>query len=132
MGGISCQISIIKRRCGWARRSIGPCLLYTSIERPEWNDLTDWIALLSKLHRENSALCYGGYHNLQIQPKQLVFLRWNEAQRVLVAVNTDSQPAFVSFDAGAASGVNLMTGERNEFHGGAELPADSCTYWMLD
>lgn len=105
--------------------------LRPAIERPDWNDLTDWIALLSKLHRENSALCYGGYHNLQIQPKQLTFIRWNEHQRVLVAVNADSQPAFVSFDAGTASGVNLMTGERNEFHGGAELPADSCTYWML-
>ena len=61
-----------------------------------------------------------------------MFVRWNEEQRVLVAVNADSQPAFVSFDAGAAAGVNLMTGERAEFHGGAELSAHSCTYWKLD
>lgn len=106
--------------------------LRPALERPEWNHLTDWIALLARLHRENSALCYGGYHNLQIQPRQLVFARWNEEQRVLVAVNSDSQSAFVSFDAGAASGINLMTGERAEFHGGAELPAYSCTYWKLD
>ena len=106
--------------------------LRPAIERPEWNPLTDWIAQLAQLHRENSALCYGGYHNVQIQPKQLVFLRWNEEQRILVAVNADSQPAHVSFDVGTGSGVNLMTGERTQFGGGAELPAYSCTYWKLD
>ena len=106
--------------------------LRPAIEQPEWNELTDWIARLAQLHRDNSALCYGGYHNVAIQPRQLVFLRWNEEQRILVAVNADSQPAHVSFDVGAGSGVSLMTGEPVQFQGGAELPAYSCAYWKLD
>ena len=55
-----------------------------------------------------------------------------QEQRILVAINADSQPAHVSFDVGAGAGVSLMTGEPVQFQGGAELPAYSCAYWKLD
>lgn len=110
----------------------GDPALRPALERPEWNDLTGWISKLARLHRSCSALCHGGYHNVQIQPKQLVFERRDERERVLVAVNADSRSAFVPFELGTASGYNLMTGEQASFHGGAELPPDSCTYWKLD
>ena len=110
----------------------GDPALRPALERPEWNDLTGWISKLARLHRSCSALCHGGYHNVQIQPKQLVFERRDERERVLVAVNADSRSAFVPFELGIGSGYNLMTGEQTSFHGGAELPPDSCTYWKLD
>lgn len=110
----------------------GDPALRPALERPEWNDLTGWISKLARLHRSCSALRHGSYHNVQIQPKQLVFERRDERERVLVAVNADSRSAFVPFELGTASGYNLMTGEQASFHGGAELPPDSCTYWKLD
>ena len=100
----------------------GDPALRPALERPEWNDLTGWISKLAQLHRSCSALCHGGYHNIQIQPKQLVFERRDERERVLVAVNADSRSAFVPFELGIGSGYNLMTGEQTSFTGERSCP----------
>ena len=59
------------------------------------------------LHRTHPALIRGGYHNLNVQPKQLAFVRWMESERVLVAVNADSQSCWLGFQADAAGGTGL-------------------------
>ena len=110
----------------------GDPALRPALEWPEWNDLTGWIARLARLRRSHSALCRGSYHNIQIRPRQLVFERRDGGERILVAVNAERQSAFVPFDPGTGAGQNLMTGRREEFHGGAELLPASCTWWKLD
>ena len=114
------------------RKQDGDAALRPAVERPEWNELTDWIATMAKLHRTHPALIRGGYHNLNVQPKQLAFVRWMESERVLVAVNADSQSCWLGFQADAAGGTDLLTGAHTAFNGGAELPAYSCTCWKLD
>lgn len=114
------------------RKQDGDAALRPAIERPEWNDLTDWVAALAHMHRRNPALLWGGYHNLNVQPKQLAFVRWMESERVLVAINADGQSCWLNFNADAPGGTDLLTGAHTEFRGGAELPAYSCTCWKLD
>lgn len=114
------------------RKQDGDAALRPAVERPEWNELTDWVATMAKLHRTHPALIRGGYHNLNVQPKQLAFVRWMESERVLVAVNADSQSCWLGFQADAAGGTDLLTGAHTAFNGGAELPAYSCTCWKLD
>ena len=60
--------------------------------RPEANDLTAWIAALAHAHTGSKALCRGSYRNVLVQPKQLIFERYADGERVLVAINADGNP----------------------------------------
>jgi cyclomaltodextrinase len=52
---------------------------------------TDWITALANAKQKSKALCYGGYRNLLTMPKQLIFERECDTERVIVAVNSDSR-----------------------------------------
>lgn len=109
----------------------GDEVLRPALERPEWNDLTDAIASYAKLHTEHPALYDGGYRNLHVWNKQLVFERACDSERVLVAVNIDDEPYFAPFDAQAANGTDLITEETVTFDGGRELPPHSVAFWKV-
>lgn len=106
--------------------------LRPEVEAPEWTGLTDYIAKLANAHRKSSALCYGTFRNVVLTNRQCVFERAAEGQRVLVAVNADSQPYTVHFDAGCGRAVDLITGQPHDFGGGSELPPYSAFYWQTE
>jgi len=106
--------------------------LRPSVEKPEENQLTQWIAGLAKARKESKALCYGSYRNILIQPRQLIFEREADGERVLVAINADSQPYHANFDARAGRAIDLITGEMHDFGGGSELPPYSCAFWKTE
>lgn len=60
------------------------------VDSPEWNGLSEKIASYAELHKSCHALIYGGYKNIYVQPKQLVFERRVDGEAILVAVNCDS------------------------------------------
>ena len=66
--------------------------LRPALEKPEWNALTSWIARLAAARRGSPALREGSYRNVLLTNLQLIFERRTETERVLVAVNADSQP----------------------------------------
>lgn len=106
-----------------------------SLDKPEWNDLTDWIQTLTKARLTTAgaeALCEGDYHELLCQPKQLVFQRACESGRVIVAINADSKPAHLDFNAQCGQGTNLITGEQHDFGGGSDLGAYDAAYWLCE
>ena len=78
------------------------------------------------------ALCGGSYRNVLVQPKQLIFERKTDAERVLVAINADSAPYTAHFDAGCGMAMDLITGEPHDFGGGSELPPYSCAFWKME
>ena len=106
--------------------------LRPSVEKPEENQLTQWIAGLAKARKESKALCYGSYRNKLIQPRQLIFEREADGERVLVAINSDSQPYHANFDARAGRAIDLITGEMHDFGGGSELSPYSCAFWKTE
>ena len=103
-----------------------------AIERPECNALMDWIAALAKARKGSDALRNGSYRNVLIQSKQLIFERKTDTQRVLVAINADSQPYVAHFDAGCGLAWDLITGEKHDFGGGSELPPYSVQFWKME
>lgn len=100
-------------------------------EQPENTPLTKWIAACAKAHQESKALCYGDYHTLLLTNKQVIFERAFEDQRVLVAVNADSQPFDAHFNANAGRARDLISGEVHDFGGGSQLPAYSAYFWEV-
>ncbi len=105
--------------------------LRPALDAPEWNELTGWIHDLAAARAGSQAIVWGSYEQLVVTPLQLVFLRAVDGERVVVAVNAAGQAARVGFDAGAAGGVDLISGQAVEFDGGAELAPYSAYYWKL-
>ena len=102
--------------------------LRPAFDAPEWNALTDQIAAMAKAHRESPALCFGDFQDLVLTNRQTIFQRCTDGQRVLVAVNADSQPYRAWFDPHCAQAVDLLTGQTWCFDGGCELPPYSVAY----
>ena len=110
----------------------GDDALRPAIETPEHNELTDWITALAGARTASPALCSGSYRNILVQPKQLIFERRCGDDRVLVAINADSQPYHAHFDAQAGMAVDIITGEAHDFGGGSELEPYSCHFWKTE
>ena len=106
--------------------------LRPALETPEWNDLTDFIAKLAEAKKGSDALCNGTYRNVLIQPKQLIFERRTDGERVLVAINADSAPYTAHFDAGCGLAWDLITGDKHDFGGGSQLPPYSVQFWKME
>ena len=110
----------------------GDAALRPALEKPEWNDLTDFIAKLARAKRNSPALCYGGYRNVLLTNRQLIFERACPEERVLVAINADHQPFHAHFDAGCGQAVDLISGQTHDFGGGSQLPPCSAFFWKME
>lgn len=115
-----------------ADKSQGDPALRVSLEKPEYNKLTEWISKLSKAHRESKSLCYGSIKIPVLTNKQCIIEREFDGERVLVAVNADNQLYTAHFDARCGKAVDLITGEGHDFGGGSELPPYSAFMWKCE
>ena len=102
------------------------------LEKPEWNELSDAIAAYAKAHHTHPALYNGGYANLLVRDKQLIFERSCDEERVIVAINADSNTFHADFNARSGLGTDLVTGETVAFGGGMDLPPYSAAYWKTE
>ena len=89
-------------------------------------------AALAHARTGSKALCRGSYRNVLVQPKQLIFERRVDGERVLVAINADSSPFDAHFDAGCGRAVDLITGADHDFGGGSRLEPYSCYFWKCE
>lgn len=112
-------------------KAMGDPALRPDIEKPEWNELTEWISALAEARKSSRALQYGSYNNLCVQPKQLIFERTVEGERVIVAINADANTYHADFNANAGRAVDIITGKEHDFGGGSDLPAYSCSFWRV-
>ena len=110
----------------------GDPTLRPAVERPESNDLTAWITALAHARTQSKALCCGSYRNVLVQPKQLIFERYADGERELVAINADGNPFTAHFDAGCGMAVDMITGAPHDFGGGSELAPYSVSYWKME
>ncbi|MBQ7901846.1 MAG: maltodextrin glucosidase [Clostridia bacterium] len=110
----------------------GDAALRPHIEQPQSNGLTRHIKRLAAARAQSPALRSGSYRNILVQPKQLIFERKCDGDRVLVAINADSSEFAAHFDAGCGTAVDLISGENHDFGGGSLLPAYSCKFWKME
>lgn len=115
-----------------ADKSDGDPALRACFEKPEQNELTEFIAKLAEAHKNSTALCYGDFRSVILQNKHCIFERKCDDERVLVAINADATPVTVHFDAGCGIAEDLITGNTHDFGGGSELPPYSVQYWKME
>lgn len=111
-----------------AHKNEGDPALRQAYDKPEWNELTDYISRLADAHKNSPALCSGAMFNKVLQNKHCVFERYLDEERVYVAVNADDNPVTVHFDAGCNKLIDLLTGVEYDYEGSIEIPAYGVMY----
>jgi glycosidase len=106
--------------------ALRPCF-----EKPEFNELTEFIAKLSEIKKREKALNYGGFRSLYLTNRACVFERNCDNERILVAVNIDDKPVTAQFDAGGQWADELVSGEVHDFTGGSELAPFGTYFWKM-
>ena len=115
-----------------ANKSEGDPALRACFDKPEENELTEFISRLAAAHKGSDALINGAFRSVVLQNKHCIFERKTDNERVLVAVNADAEPVVCHFDAGCGTAVDLITGEPHDFGGGSELPPYSVRFWKME
>ncbi len=115
-----------------ADKSEGDPALRASFDYAKWNDLTDFIAKLSKIEKGSIALKYGTFRSVVLTNKQCVFERKTENERILVAINADDEEYTVHFDAGCGQATELLTDSLHDFGGGSVLAPLSAYFWLME
>jgi len=115
-----------------AEKKDGDPALRPAFDAPEWNSLTDHIARLAEIKKSSKALNYGTFRSVLLTNKQCIFERRVEGERIMVAINADSEPFTAHFDAGCGRADELITGTVHDFGGGSELPPYSSQIWLME
>ncbi len=112
---------------GQGDQALRPCF-----EKPEWTNLTDFIAKLTEAKKHSKALNWGDFKSVLLTNRQCIFERKTEGERVLVAINAEGSDFMAHFDAGCGKAVDLITGCEHDFGGGSLLPAYSAFFWKCE
>lgn len=115
-----------------ADKSEGDPALRACFEKPEWNDLCEWISRLAEAKKNSKALNYGDFRSVLLTNKQCIFERKCDDERVLVAINADGESFTAHFDAGYGTALDLISGKTHDFGGGSELPPYSAYFWKME
>ena len=115
-----------------ARKKDGDPALRACFDAPVENELFDWISKLAHAKRNSDALNYGNFSSIVLTNKQCIFERRTDTERVLVAINADSESYTAHFDAGCGTAVDLITNEPHDFGGGSELLPYSAHFWKME
>ena len=115
-----------------AHKNEGDPALRACFDKPEFNELSEFISKLAKAKKGSKALNYGNFRNVVLTNHQCIFERACDGERVLVAVNASDQPYTAHFDAGCGMATDLITGEPHDFGGGSELPPYSAAFWLME
>lgn len=107
------------------KKSDGDPNLRPAFDKPEWNELTDYIAALANAKKNSKALIDGDFTSLVLENKHCIFQRKcgdGLSDRVMVAINIEDKPYIFHFNANAGRAHDLITGETIDFGGGLEVP----------
>jgi glycosidase len=87
---------------------------------PVQNEISDFIAKLSQIRKENKALQEGGYKQIYLTNKQFAFERICAENRLVIAINTDAAPHTANIQM-QGNVTELLNGKTFSCNGSAEL-----------
>lgn len=105
-------------------KSKGDSDLRKEVEKPQWNELTDTIAALSKARSASKALSYGNYRQIQLSNQWCAFEREHQGERVWVLINISGNPQSIALMENVHV-KNLLTEEEFDIYGSTEVQPHS-------
>lgn len=103
--------------------ALRPCF-----EKPEPNELTEYIEKLIALRQQSDGLCNGSYRNVVLTNHQLVFERASEKERMMVAINASGETYTARHGDLNGSATDLITGKKLQLEGRLEMAPYSTQY----
>ena len=113
------------------KKSDGDAALRLSYDSPQVTELTKAISKMAQAHKSEKALQYGDYKTVLTTNKQLIFERKYDSERIIVAINADSEEYVAHFNADAGCATDLLTKKAHDFGAGSSLPPYSVAYWKI-
>ncbi len=110
------------------RKEDGDNALRPEITEFRFNEISEFVSAVAKIHKESKALCYGGLEILHLTNRQIIFEREFENERIIIMINADENEYTAHFDSKAGCGTELLTGNHFDFGGGSVLPPYSVQY----
>lgn len=95
-----------------ADKNQGDQALRPSFERPEPNELTDFICKLSKIKKSSKALNYGSFQSAFLTNRQCVIGRCCDDEAMYIAINADENEFTAHFNGGSNNYTDMLTGEQ--------------------
>lgn len=114
-----------------ASKSEGDPALRVSFEKPEWNELTDFISKLADIKKQSEALNYGDFKSILLTNRQCIFERQSANERILVCINADENEYNAFINVGCSEGFDLLTGSVISFNEGLKLQGYSASFIKL-
>ncbi len=114
----------------WAQegdKAQGDDALRPCYDEPQPNELTSEIAKLIEIRKNTKALTDGGYKNIVINNKQLVFMREFDGEKVLIAINISAEEITLHGDLNG-NYSNILTGENITLNGSLNMKPYSYLY----
>lgn len=115
------------KRTKYSDDALRPCF-----DKPQWNTLTDWIALLSEIHTSYRIFADGDYTQIYIQNEQFVFRRRSDKGQLTAIFNIADHPVHMDFNAEVEEGIDLITKKKQTFDGGIDMPEKSVSLVYTD
>jgi glycosidase len=109
----------------------GDDALRPSLDAPVNSELKDFVAKLISIRKNSKALNYGGYKNLLVSNKQLIFERNADGERIWVAINAEDAASVISGNIADCDATDLITGARARINKGYALPPYSIGFWKI-
>ena len=111
-----------------ANKSEGDSALRACFEKPEFNELSEYIAKLAEAKKGSKALNYGNFRNVVLTNHQCIFERACDGERVLVAINASDAPFTAHNGELGGTMTDLLTGNEIQMSGQLEMPPYSVQY----
>lgn len=112
-----------------ADKKDGDPALRACYEKPIENGLTIFLERLASIKKQSEALNYGTFRSILLTNKQCVWERKTEQERILIAINADSEYFLAHFDAGCGQAMELITEQVYDFGDGSELAPNTAYIW---
>jgi len=113
-----------------AKKEEGDPALRPCFEKPEWNQLTGFLAGLVAIHTQNQALLYGSFRSVYLTNLQCIFERQTEEETILFALNASSEEAAVSFGE-ELEAEDLISGQQKKLQQNEKMAPYSVNYWKV-
>jgi len=104
-----------------ADKSQGDQALRIAVEKPLFNELSEFIAKLAWLKQKNPVLNYGDYRSIFLTNKQCVFQRQLNGSRILIAMNIEEIPFYAHFSYEECEVEDLITNQKFLIQQGFEM-----------
>ena len=109
----------------------GDWKLRPSLEMPEYNELTEYIEKLAKIHKNSHALQYGEFKTVLLTNRQCIIERKTNQERILIGINADNSEYRAHVNLECQEVTDLIEEKKIEIGNEINMPPLCAFIWKV-